>query len=246
MNRFEFLLSMNIFNKKAQILSNLQIDVTFQDLEKKIKTSGNSPEIFKTARATLEKMRDKWEPAVLFQWFDFELDEGAASGHIIKNSGEFIHLNLGHSIKFLNQARCVMVSSYTIGQTLDIESANTSSSGSFLEAYMIDLIGLTSLEKTGNIVKKKAEDQARNLGWGVSPFLSPGSVHGWSLKEQPTLCGLLPIEQIKVTIKNDAVLFPFKSICALIGIGPGYDSNEVGSACDVCSKRNKCEMKQEN
>ncbi len=79
---------------------------------------------------------------------------------------------------------------------------------------------------------------------GVSPFLSPGSVHGWELEEQSKLCSLLPIERINVIIKNDTVLFPLKSITALIGIGPGYDSNKVGSTCDVCSKKNKCEMKQ--
>ncbi len=136
-----------------------------------------------------------------------------------------------------------MVSSYTIGQTLDTEFANVSSKKSLLEAYMVDLIGLAALEKTGAIIKKSAENQARSLGWGVSPFLSPGSVHGWELEEQLKLCSLLPMDQINVKIREDAVLSPLKSIAALIGIGPGYDSIEVGSTCDVCSLRSNCDMK---
>jgi hypothetical protein len=235
---------MNTIDKNVQILSSLQVDITFQDLEKRIKTSGDSSGIYKTALETLGKMQGKWEPAALFQWFDFDIEAGEAFGRITQKSGEVIHLDLGHSIRFLEQARTVMVSVYTIGQNLDFESANASSKGSLLEAYLIDLIGLTALDKTEAILKEIAENQAHDLGWGVSPFLSPGSVHGWNLEEQSKLCSLLPIDRINVIINSDTVLFPLKSIAALIGIGPGYESTEVGSTCDVCNNRNKCEMRQ--
>ena len=235
---------MNTFDKNVRILSSLQIDVTFQDLEKKIKTSGNSPGIIKTARNTLEKMQDKWEPAALFQWFKFELDDTKTLGRITQNSGKPISFDFGHSIKFLESAEYVMVSLYTIGQELDKESDNASSKGSLLESYIIDLIGLIALEKVGDIVKHHAEKQARKMNWGVSPFLSPGSVHGWELEEQSKLCLLLPLGKINVSIQNNTVLFPIKSICALIGIGSSYDSTKVGSTCDVCTKRDNCQMRQ--
>lgn len=237
---------MNTIDKNAHILSCLQVDITFQDLEKKIKTSGNASGIYRTAQKTLEKVQGMWKSEALFQWFKFEIDKKKKIGYITQKSGNITYLNLGHSINFLNQATYVMVSTYSIGQHLDIESANASSKGYLLEAYIIDLIGLTALEKTGDIVKKNAENQARNFGWGVSPFLSPGSVHGWKLEEQKTLCSLLPIDRINVNIKNDNVLFPLKSIAAVIGIGPGYNSSEVGSTCDVCSKKNQCQMRQDS
>ncbi len=237
---------MKLINQNTQILSNLEIDVAFQDVEKLIKTSGNSSGIFKTARETFEKVRGQWEPAALFQWFDFEIDEEATFGSIIQPSGDAILFDFGHSIRFLKEARHVMVSSYTIGKTLETEFTKASSKGSLLEAYIVDLIGLAALEKTGAIIKKSAENQARSLGWGVSPFLSPGSVHGWELEEQLKLCSLLPMDQINVKIREDAVLSPLKSIAALIGIGPGYDSTEVGSTCDVCSLSNNCDMRQDD
>lgn len=237
---------MQPINNSIQNLSNLQIDVTFQDVEKLIKTSGNSSGIFQAARETLEKVQGMWEPAALLQWFDFEIDEKTTCGRILQPSGDVIQLDFGHSIQFLKEARYVMVSSYTIGHTLDTKFSDASSNGSLLEAYMVDLIGLAALEKTSAIVKGIAENQARNLGWGVSPFLSPGSVHGWELEEQLKLCALLPMDQIKMKIRNDAVLSPFKSLAALIGIGPGYDSTKVGSTCDICSLRNNCDMKQED
>jgi len=187
--------------KRIKKLSNMQVNVSSQDLAKKIKTSGNSNEILKTAQNVLEKMKGKWEPVALFQWFDFEIDETNAAGLIHQNQGKSISIKLGRSINFLKQARYVMVCSYTIGQTLDNEAAKASSKGRLLESYIIDLIGVIALEKTGDIVKKKAEDQARNLGWGVGPFLSPGSVHEWVLDDQSKLCALIPIENINMNIQ---------------------------------------------
>ncbi len=237
---------MNTVDKNVQLLSSLQIKITFQDVKNKIKTSGNSPEIIKTVRKILEKIQGKWEPAALFQWFDFEIEKRSGLGRIIQDAEKEIYVDLGCSMKFLELAKYVMVCSYTIGQILDTEYTQASSAGRMFEAYIIDLIGLLALEKTGEITMKIAEDQARKLGWGVSPFLSPGSVHGWKLEEQSKLCSLLPIERINVNIYNDKVLFPLKSICAVIGIGSGYDSIGVGSPCNVCSQNSKCEMRQTN
>jgi hypothetical protein len=64
-------------------------------------------------------------------------------------------------------AKYVMVSTYTIGQDLDVKSSDTESGDRLLEEYITDLIGLTALEKTCSIVKKIAEEQAQQLGWGV-------------------------------------------------------------------------------
>ncbi len=124
---------------------------------------------------------------------------------------------------------------------------NASSKGDLLEAYFLDLIGLIVLNKVEQTVKEIAEKQGRNLGWGVSPFLSPGSIHGWELEEQLKLCTLLPLKSINVKIRGDAVLSPFKTIPCLIGLGPGYDSVQVGTTCQVCSKnddtlKNKIEV----
>ncbi len=78
----------------------------------------------------------------------------------------------------------------------------------------------------------------------MSPFLSPGSIHGWELEDQQKLCSILPLNEIDVQILDDSVLIPFKSLSCLIGIGAGYKANLVGTTCQVCSKNNDCQMKQ--
>jgi len=105
---------------------------------------------------------------------------------------------------------------------LEQETQKASNSQKFLVAFILALISLLVLEKTGEKVNNIAEQNAAKLGWRVSPFLSPGSVHGWELEAQLKLCPLLPLDQICARILNNTVLTPFKSNSCLIGIGPEY------------------------
>jgi hypothetical protein len=136
------------------------------------------------------------------------------------------------------------VAAYSAGSAIEEETQKSSENEELLIAFFLDLIGLLVLEKTGDIVKKIAEQQAADLGWGVSPFLSPGSIHGWELEDQLNLCSLLPLNEIGLQVRNDAVLVPFKSLSCLIGIGAGYKTTYVGTTCQVCSKSDDCQMKQ--
>lgn len=235
---------MKITDTQSHVLSRIKVDVSFQDLEQKIKTSGNSPEILKIAEKTLDKAKGVWRPSAVYRWFEFENTCRDNLGSIIQNCGRLSNLDFGYSLKFLTHAKHALISVYTAGQELEQESIKASSKGDLLEAYFLDLIGLIVLDKVGQTVKEIAEKQAWNLGWGLSPFLSPGSVHGWNLEEQIKLSFFLPLEKINVKIRDDAVLSPFNTISCLIGLGPGYDAVQVGTTCEVCSKNHECQIKQ--
>jgi len=235
---------LKITDTQPHVLSRIEADVAFQDLEQKFKTSGDSSEILKIAQKTLNKVKGIWHPKAVFQWFEFKNIGQDNLGRIIQSFGSHVDFNFGYSSQFLTHARHALVSVYSAGPELEKESKNASSKGDPLEAYFLDLIGLIILGKVEQIVKEIAEKQALDLGWGVSPFLSPGSVHGWELEEQIKLCSILPLEKIKVKIRDDAVLSPFKTISCLIGVGPGYDAVHVGTTCQVCSKKHECQMKQ--
>jgi hypothetical protein len=233
-----------VFDKNPQVFSRLKIELTPQDLARQIKTSGNRPEILRAAQTTLDKVENTWNPSVLCCWCEVGPGNTNTIG-TIQSSGNVVNIDFGYSFKFLKHATHVLVSVYTAGNELDNESKKASGKGDFLEAFFIDHIGLIVLEKTGDFIKRIAEKKATELGWGVSPFLSPGSVHGWELAEQKKLCSLLPLEKINVNIREDAMLSPFKTISCLIGLGPGYDTVKVGTTCQVCSKNHDCQMKHD-
>lgn len=233
----------NFFDQDPQVFSCIPVTVNQTDLARQIKTSADRPGMFEAAQETLKKVDNLWNPSAVYSWCGIKTGKSGSIG-TVQGSGNCVNMDFGHSIEFLTPASHALISVFTAGSALEKESSKASEKGDLLEAYFMDMIGLIVLEKTGDFIKQAAEKKALEKGWGVSPFLSPGSVHGWELSEQKKLCSLLPIEKINVTAREDAVLSPFKSLSCLIGLGQGYDAVKVGTTCKVCSKRHDCPMKE--
>lgn len=221
----------------------MEIDVTIDEVLKAL--PGNRP--LKTIQAPLEQSlaaaRKIWRPRAVWRWLDVKKITDKTISLAAKGDKRVVTLNTGFSTRFLAQAETVLAVVYTLGTELEEYCGSLSARGDFLSAYLTDIIGLVVLDKAGEKIRNLAENRAKTLGWGVSPFLSPGSVHGWELEDQPVLCSFLPLKTIGVKVNENAILIPFKSISCLIGLGPDYASGLVGSTCDICSKRETCTMR---
>jgi len=227
---------------QTQILEQLEIDVSPEDLAAHIKTSRKDQKIQELANNALTKARGRWHPRAAIRWLgvDRVLDNDLILNP--QENGETPRLRLGHASRFMEAAGQVLVGVYTAGDELELAAAAASRENQVMDSYFYDLIGLAVLEKTQHYVNGVVEKKARELDWGVGPFLSPGSVHGWELTEQPSLLALVPIDKIGVQQTESGILTPYKTIACLIGIGPGYEEKTVGSACAVCSQNKNCEM----
>jgi len=225
-------------------LTELNIEINFKELEKKIQTSQKREGILITAEKTLRRANNIWNPAIVYRWLPIDQSETQHGKSVIRCDNRPTVLNLGHSSIFIKDASYVLVAAYSAGSEIEKAIQKSSEKEELLVSFFLDLIGLLVLEKTGDIVKRIAEQKASELDWGVSPFLSPGSIHGWELEEQLKLCPLLPLNDINVQIRDDSVLVPFKSLSCLIGIGPEYKTTLVGTTCQICSQKNDCPMKQ--
>jgi len=236
---------MGIVDTHAHILTDLDVDITVHELLQQVKPPGRRPDLAKAAEKALRAVGHSWTPAAVYRWLEFEPADTGTAGYVTANNGNKLPLDFGYAIRFVEPAEHVLAAVFTAGPDLEQASTRASSRGDFIEAYLIDLTGLAVLEKTEQIIINLAEKKAVERGWGVGPFLSPGSVHGWELEEQANLCALLPLSEIGVSIQKSGVLKPFKAVSCLIGIGPGYDTMKVGNPCQVCSKRNDCEMQSD-
>lgn len=232
--------------ESIQVYKTLPIPFSLSDAMAKLQTAKPSPEIEKALKQVWTQLAAQYQPAAVTGCFDIHINQQQATADIIVPPDHAWQIRLGEAIQFLEPARQVFISIYTIGSAFTRASNRASADGNMMDAYLIDHIGLVALEKTGDRIKTMAEDLAKEKGWKVGPFLSPGSVHGWDIKEQRNICSLLPIDKIDVRINDDFTLFPFTSIASAIGLGPHYPSNKVGSTCSVCSKKNDCPMKQKN
>lgn len=234
---------MKNINTTPCALTDLNIEVGFEELVRKIRTGTKRPDILATAKQTLQNVSNIWNPGIVYRWLPFGQSK-AEPGKSIIHSNNPISLDLGYSSRFTKKASQVLVAAYYAGKELEKETQKAADNQELLVSFILDLIGLLVLERTGEIINTIVEQKAAELDWGVSPFLSPGSVHGWKLEDQLKLCSLLPLNEINVSISGEAVLSPFKSLSCLIGIGEGYEATRVGTTCQVCSKNNDCEMKQ--
>lgn len=228
----------------AQTITDLAIHIDIADLAQKIRTSTPRPSIMETAEKTLGRVAGIWRPAIVYRWLRITPGENGLGKTLLHadTEGTAVSLDLGRSSCIIAKAEYALVAAYTAGGEIEKETMKATDDQEFLPAFILDLIGLLVLEKTGNIVKDIAERAANSNGLKVSPLLSPGSVHGWKLEEQSALCSLLPLESAGITIGDNAVLTPFKSLSCMIGIGAGYTSSEVGTTCQVCSKKGSCQI----
>jgi uncharacterized membrane protein YgdD (TMEM256/DUF423 family) len=154
--------------------------------------------------------------------------------------GESATLAVGPKVDLLAPAERVMAAVYTIGPALERQVHELEAAGETLLAYMLDTVGVLALGAVGEALRDRVEKQALELGWGVGPALSPGSLVGWPLTGQRELCAVLPLERIGVYLNSYCVLEPHKSVSMVIGLGSGYASNHVGSVCRYCSLAGSC------
>jgi len=224
------------------MISCMKVELSLDDVAAKLGGAQSRPALVEAASKTLSVAQNLWQPQIVYRWLDVAFHDNGTIQLCCDQSKQRVKLTMGFSAKFMNEASKALIGVYTVGKALEKAAVEASGKGQMLDGYLYDMVGLALLDQLQKIVNSIAEDYCQKHDWGVSPFLSPGSVHGWELDDQETLCSMLPLEMIDVALQESKILLPFKSISFLIGIGQGYQVTEVGTTCEVCSKRDNCEM----
>jgi hypothetical protein len=228
-----------------KILQDISISLTPEYvLEEQCRRRGGAvrPWMVEIAKEALEVGQALFAPAAIYDEFTVR---GVAGGQVylaISDADDpaLARLVVGPKADLVAPAERVMVSVLTIGPSLERRVHELQAAGENLLAYMLDAVGVLALGVVGESLRCMAEERAAELGWGVSPALSPGSLVGWSLSGQRELVALLPIQKIGVQLSDYCVLMPHKSASVLVGLGPGYESNHVGSVCRYCALAGSC------
>ncbi len=233
---------MELFDPEPCVLYPIKMDITREDLSRKLSSTPNKTALLQRGEGLVKGLNQSWTPGAVHGFFKFSCT-GPTTGHLKKNLLPLESFDFGQAIDHLTMATHALVWVCTAGPQLEQASKKASQQGDLLGSYLFDLMGLIVLEKVTDHLKQKLHEKIKALDFGVSPLLSPGAVLGWDIHNQTKLCSLLPIEKIKVTISKDGVLSPFKTISCLIGLGKEYESNIVGSPCQLCTGHDKCPMK---
>lgn len=234
-------------NPEIQLYHSIPVNVTPEKVIQSLRTSGGSNEnLTESAVQIYQHVKEIWSPAAVICWLSVRASSDDSVILTDVRIGKSVTFTMNHSTRFMTPAKSALLAAYTVGPELHQMSRQATTDGRYLDAYIIDQIGMIVLDEISSFIKTLVEKKSALNDWKVGPFLSPGSVHGWELTDQSLLCTFLPIEKINLSCDEYSVLQPFTSLSCLIGIGPDYTSSTVGSTCDVCSKRNDCRIKSES
>jgi hypothetical protein len=226
------------------ILRDIPITLKAEDVIASPNKGQIRPALLRHAEEAIALGQTLWQPECLYDWFDVRSVDGERATIAGLNGTEVV-LQIGPKADLVAPARRALVGVVTIGPALEQRVRELQAAGENMMSYLLDSAGVVALGAAGEALRCIAEETAGELGWGVSPSLSPGSLVGWSLRGQHELCGLLPLEQIGVRLTKHAVLEPHKSASGLVGLGPGYDSAQVGSVCKYCALQKTCWRRRE-
>ena len=235
------------------VLQDVTIILTVEELLAAQGRNERRPGLVAAAKEAIALGQTLFAPAAIYEEFEVRGVAGErvaltpACGHPSPSGrgagGE--GLTVGPKANLLAPAQRLLVVVYTIGPALEARVGELYRAGELLLSYMLDCVGVMALGMVGERVRRLAEEQATGRGWGVSPSLSPGSLVGWPLQGQRELCALLPLADIGVQLNQYCVLKPHKSVSMVIGLGPDYETHQVGSVCHYCALRDTCWRRRE-
>jgi len=183
----------------------------------------------------IERAATLAEPKVAYEIYR---SEGVEGEDLVLEGGR--RLKLGPHADLAAPAEQVIVSLTTIGPAVEAEVRQLMGGSEPLRGYLLDCAGVVAVGRTGMHLRDMVEGMVKDKGWGVSPSLYPGSPMGWSVKGQRDLVALLPAAEIGVSLTSSCMLVPQKSSSGLVGIGPGYDQEKVGTLCHWCALAESC------
>lgn len=229
-------------SENIPVLQDVTITLTAEELLAAQGRNEHQPGLVSAAEEAIALGRTLFAPAAIYD----ELEVRGVAGERVELAVDGAGLAVGPKADLLAPAKWLLVTVYTIGPALEARVSELYRAGEPLLSYMLDCAGVMALGMVGERLRCLAEERAAGRGWGVSPALSPGGLVGWPLQGQRELCSLLPLADIGVRLNEYCVLEPHKSVSMVIGLGPGYESHEVGSVCHICALRDTCWRRRES
>jgi hypothetical protein len=190
------------------------------------------PEIVAAAQEALGEIQTLLSPAALYD----TVPVWESRHHTVMLEGEACFA--GELVaRALAGATEIALAVCTVGPALEARVGALFAAGSPLRAMALDGAGIAVLRQISQAVGERicAEAGARGLRMGMRA--SPGQEE-WPIEQQRILFDLLPAQEIGVRLTESCLMLPRKSVSFAVGLGPEMQAD--ATACDCCSKRDRC------
>ena len=224
---------------------NFNWDSMLKEIKKRKGEEKLQPEMEEAAKKAYNEGVPRLKMQAVIETFDVDGIENESLLLSVPGQGiEKIHI--GPKTGYLMPAEKAAVIFCTVGSPLVDLMQQYEEEGDYLTMYYLDVLGVKALAEVAEKMRRHVEEEAVKNGWGVGPFMQPGSVDGWTVEGQRDLFRLARPERIGLRLNDSCFLLPRISDSALIGMGAHYDSSKVGSMCHECPRREQCLWRREN
>jgi hypothetical protein len=135
--------------------------------------------------------------------------------------------------EFLEPAQFAAAFVATAGAVLEERASELLRQGDSLSALVVNAVGAERAEAAEAAVIDQLRAKAAALGLAPTLPYSPGYC-GMKLTEQRKLFALFGGASVGVTLTDDCLMRPIKSVSGLIGLGPASQVATFASPCDRC------------
>lgn len=152
------------------------------------------------------------------------------------NCGKIIYSSLKNS-----ETIAFLISS--IGEEMENWSKQFMDSNEMLKGYLIDKVASELVELLADKTESFLENELEQISLKATNRYSPGYC-GWNVADQRNLFSLMPKEFCGVSVNDDSMMIPIKTVSAVIGVGKNVEKKDYEcSICEIdfCYKRGRNE-----
>lgn len=167
------------------------------------------------------------EPRGIWQVLPYDNKNGIICGDFpMKLEGNAIKHHLANSSS-------VAVLAVTVGDEIEKQSDAHFKAGEYVKGLLLDAAATTSVEhladQVDELIQKEASKNGEKTVWRFSPGYGD-----WPIYQQKQFCQLIQAEKIGVSVTDHSMLFPRKSVSAIIGLS-GTIQRDKPPKCSTCS-----------
>ena len=137
----------------------------------------------------------------------------------------------------LCQCHQVAIFLATIGQGLENRVAQLMAERQILRATVLDAVGSETAEKTTDYLQERVSELAAADGAEITLRFSPGYCD-WDITQQRVIFEAMNSAPLSVSLTEECLMVPRKSVSGLIGIGKFDNGWARSSPCRFCSRAN--------
>ena len=145
---------------------------------------------------------------------------------------------IGRSIqKHLDHCEAVVILAATVGEGIEKHVTDSFDAGNYAYAVLLDAAATAAVEQVADAMERTIRPSVDRAGYTMRWRYSPG-YGDWPLNEQPHLIRLSHAAEIGIRLTESLMLWPRKSITAIIGLAKKTTNMAAvpPSGCASCAK----------